>query len=1095
MAPEILRYEKYDAKADLWSVGAVTYEMASGKPPFRAANHIELLRRIEKNDDRIRFPDERSDSSLARENARREEDGLPLIERAPAVPEDLKAVIRSLLKRHSVNRAGFDEIFHSPVVASGSGPELAKALGLPVPRPALPNPLPPPPTEPPPVPLPSVSSAPNRPHPPMGGNSGSLPTPSATFKQMTSTITARPPAVPPATTGATEVTVPAPAPTSAPFPFPAPAPAPAPATVPASSLAHADTHVDADADAPDPALAPAQITPQDIPEQAYPPRRSQSKSPPHPGAVPVPGVGARQTPHHHAAYSVPMREVNLPRRPRLQASSLLGTSPAFVKGGVVPSSLPDSGSAASARPPFQPARKTTVGFKPASPSSLSRSPAAPNAPAADRSSSALHRSNSARAKSTGLPQLPSSSRAPAQTSTPAPSLGFDVATALHNSGVSSSSTSPRVAPSAPNSPGRQSARDTGSLLDGEYAIVEARTEGQDSPSASLATGPAAGSGKQMVAFPASSYPSTAQAAASAAVSAAAAAFGRAPIRRLSQIRAPSFSRISSAARQSFSPVSPTTFGQPALLPDRSRKDSGQNPAGLSSALSSNKPPPVTAGGFTPRPMTPGDAPATAIASGTASASKAAGSSGGSLQTGGLTSGTAHGMAGGDRGGPSAPSTGSGTSTTPTLSRTGPGLPSSPATPTGTGSQARPLPIPRPAFALPAHQRPASFHRRPSTSFSSSGHSMSPRAQQGPGSFTGGAGFSPIPSGSDGPEPGRRTDYGGVSAPAGAAYTPAFGGASPRTPPLPLETGSTAGFGTSPTSYPTGGNGSSADGHLARGTSISPSPSSYPPPPGALSSSLTRAMSQASIRLFGIPSGVALRNAQAIMRGRTWRSQSLSGAGTGMSTHSLLGGATPPLGAVGAGTDGSAFNLPGEPDQAERNMLGLMIDYFHKAHVLSELADSMFADQFGAPPFPASAGQVSEYEWRDPTAPATPSRLRLGAGAVAPSAPAAPAGRSSSSLSLASASAAANEPGTPGTTPSSTPFSSAGVLGVGMGSISLAASYQGAADSEGVAAECLLIYLRAAGLIDRGLQTTREFLDARQANGWTRRPCPDLMERM
>ena len=46
MAPEILRYEKYDAKADLWSVGAVLYEMAVGRPPFRAANHVELLRRI-----------------------------------------------------------------------------------------------------------------------------------------------------------------------------------------------------------------------------------------------------------------------------------------------------------------------------------------------------------------------------------------------------------------------------------------------------------------------------------------------------------------------------------------------------------------------------------------------------------------------------------------------------------------------------------------------------------------------------------------------------------------------------------------------------------------------------------------------------------------------------------------------------------------------------------------------------------------------------------------------------------------------------------------------------------------------------------------
>jgi len=57
MAPEILRYEKYDAKADLWSVGAVLYEMAIGKPPFRAMNHIELLKKIE-HTKAIKFPDE-----------------------------------------------------------------------------------------------------------------------------------------------------------------------------------------------------------------------------------------------------------------------------------------------------------------------------------------------------------------------------------------------------------------------------------------------------------------------------------------------------------------------------------------------------------------------------------------------------------------------------------------------------------------------------------------------------------------------------------------------------------------------------------------------------------------------------------------------------------------------------------------------------------------------------------------------------------------------------------------------------------------------------------------------------------------------------
>lgn len=57
MAPEILRYEKYDSKADLWSVGAIAYEMVFGSPPYKADNHIHLLRLIESSDDsKLNFP-------------------------------------------------------------------------------------------------------------------------------------------------------------------------------------------------------------------------------------------------------------------------------------------------------------------------------------------------------------------------------------------------------------------------------------------------------------------------------------------------------------------------------------------------------------------------------------------------------------------------------------------------------------------------------------------------------------------------------------------------------------------------------------------------------------------------------------------------------------------------------------------------------------------------------------------------------------------------------------------------------------------------------------------------------------------------------
>lgn len=92
MAPEILRYEKYDAKADLWSVGAVLYEMVVGRPPFRATNHVELLRKIEKGEDKIRFPEDNPAS------------------------DEIKKLIRILLKRNPVERMAFTEFFDSNII-------------------------------------------------------------------------------------------------------------------------------------------------------------------------------------------------------------------------------------------------------------------------------------------------------------------------------------------------------------------------------------------------------------------------------------------------------------------------------------------------------------------------------------------------------------------------------------------------------------------------------------------------------------------------------------------------------------------------------------------------------------------------------------------------------------------------------------------------------------------------------------------------------------------------------------------------------------------------------------------------------------------
>lgn len=94
MAPEILRHEKYNAKADLWSVGAVFYEMVTGRPPFRANNHIELLQHIETGNDVIKFP---ASSTVSPESRR---------------------LIRGLLKKNPTERMGFAEFFNDPVVAT-----------------------------------------------------------------------------------------------------------------------------------------------------------------------------------------------------------------------------------------------------------------------------------------------------------------------------------------------------------------------------------------------------------------------------------------------------------------------------------------------------------------------------------------------------------------------------------------------------------------------------------------------------------------------------------------------------------------------------------------------------------------------------------------------------------------------------------------------------------------------------------------------------------------------------------------------------------------------------------------------------------------
>eukprot|EP00955_Chlamydomonas_euryale_P094520 364865-Chlamydomonas_euryale.AAC.2 len=46
MAPEIMLDAKYDATADLWSVGVILHELLTGRVPFTGANHMGLLDNI-----------------------------------------------------------------------------------------------------------------------------------------------------------------------------------------------------------------------------------------------------------------------------------------------------------------------------------------------------------------------------------------------------------------------------------------------------------------------------------------------------------------------------------------------------------------------------------------------------------------------------------------------------------------------------------------------------------------------------------------------------------------------------------------------------------------------------------------------------------------------------------------------------------------------------------------------------------------------------------------------------------------------------------------------------------------------------------------
>ncbi|KAL6520950.1 hypothetical protein OROGR_017519 [Orobanche gracilis] len=93
MAPEIMQLQKYDAKADLWSVGAILFQLVTGKTPFTGNNQIELLQNIIKSTE-LQFPPKAIDLN----------------------PHCMD-LCRKLLRRNPVERLTFEEFFNHPYLS------------------------------------------------------------------------------------------------------------------------------------------------------------------------------------------------------------------------------------------------------------------------------------------------------------------------------------------------------------------------------------------------------------------------------------------------------------------------------------------------------------------------------------------------------------------------------------------------------------------------------------------------------------------------------------------------------------------------------------------------------------------------------------------------------------------------------------------------------------------------------------------------------------------------------------------------------------------------------------------------------------------
>ncbi|KAK9758128.1 hypothetical protein RND81_01G209100 [Saponaria officinalis] len=89
MAPEIIQNQKYDAKADLWSVGAILYQLVIGRPPFNGNSQFQLFQNVLRSTE-LRFPE-----------------GALLV-----LNPDCVELCRSLLRQNPVERLTFEEFFN-----------------------------------------------------------------------------------------------------------------------------------------------------------------------------------------------------------------------------------------------------------------------------------------------------------------------------------------------------------------------------------------------------------------------------------------------------------------------------------------------------------------------------------------------------------------------------------------------------------------------------------------------------------------------------------------------------------------------------------------------------------------------------------------------------------------------------------------------------------------------------------------------------------------------------------------------------------------------------------------------------------------------